>query len=279
MLALLLLPLVAQAAFVTVPWPTPSKKSLNLTMGYATVTKTGTRFNWYIAVLDDLSRYSQRLPHNTCAMRATTTATANEHTCAVASNSGYFQFSPRPTYCTGNLVTGGQVQLWTSDDLPMLAVTSNSTLLGSIPRAQLAALGVTHAVSGSGLIQAQGQPSAEGIARARAHILALRPTAEEVAPRTILCVDAAGRLLLLTIDGVEALNLGVTLDEAADIVSGGAPGLPFVSLHAINLDGGGSTTLSAAPFAGAPAQVYNRPTDSDTGPVTERAVTSIVCIV
>lgn len=277
--AALLLPCAA-ADLITLPWPTPSKQSLNLTMGYATIKSTGTRLNWYVASLDDLSRYSQALPSSTCATRATTTASALEHGCTVASNSGYFQFAPKPTYCTGNLVVAGAVPQWQSDALPMLAVTSNrTTLLGPLARAQLAALGVTHAVSGSGLIQVDGAPSAAGIAQARAHVLALRPTAEEVAPRTILCIDASGRMLVLAIDGVEALNLGVTMDEAAELVSGGATGFPFASLHAINLDGGGSTTLVAKPSLVQPAQVYNRPTDTDTGPVTERAVTSIVCIV
>ena len=270
--------LLAAGAFITLPWPTPTAQSLNLTLGYATVKSTGTRFSWYVASLDDFTRYSQALPGGTCAQRATTTATAREHGCTVASNSGYFKFSPSPTFCSGNLVVEGAVPQWLSDDLPMLAVTSNrTTLLGPLPRAQLAALGVTHAVSGSGLIQVDGAPSAAGIARARAHVRALRPSAEEVAPRTIACIDAAGRMLLLVIDGVEALQLGVTMDEAAEVVSGGAAGFPFASLHAINLDGGGSTTLVAQPSAGQPAQVYNRPTDTDTGPVTERAVTSIVC--
>ena len=41
------------------------------------------------------------------------------------------------------------------------------------------------------------------------------------------------------------------MDEAAEVVSGGAAGFPFTSLHAINLDGGGSTTLVAQPGADA----------------------------
>jgi hypothetical protein len=68
--AAFLLPCAA-ADLITLPWPTPSKESLNLTMGYATVKSTGTRFTWYVASLDDFSRYSQALPSNTCATRAT----------------------------------------------------------------------------------------------------------------------------------------------------------------------------------------------------------------
>lgn len=269
---------VATAQPTSIPWPVPSSKPLNLTMGYATVTSTGTRFNWYVAILDDLSRYSQALPADGCASRATTTATAALHSCVVATNSGYFQFSPHPTYCTGNLVVGGAVPQWEADGLPLLAVTRNATLVGPIPRAQLGALGVVHAVSGSGVIQAGGAPSAAGVAEASARVRALRPGAEEVAPRTIAAIDAEGRLLLLVIDGVEALNLGVTMTEAAEVVSGGAAGFPYHTLHALNLDGGGSSTLVAAPGLLGAARVFNRPTDTDVGDISERAVTSIACI-
>lgn len=278
-LALLLVLLSVASAYITMPWPTPSKTPLSLTMGYGTVKSTGTVFVWYSAFLDDLSRYSQVLPTGGCSKRGPTTATANLHGCTVAANSGYFKFSPSPTFCTGNLVVNSTVPQWLDDTLPMIATTANATLLGALTRAQVTSLGVVHGVSGSALIQLDGRPSAQGLAASAAYIRALRPQAEEVAPRTLLTVDALGAYRLLTIDGVEALNLGVTMPEAAEIVSGGATGFPFASLHAINLDGGGSTTLSAVPglTPGGTAQVFNRPTDTDVGPITERDVTSVVC--
>ena len=58
----------------------------------------------------------------------------------------------------------------------------------------------------------------------------------------------------------------------------GAPGFPFTAAHAVNMDGGGSTTMAAAPAPGAASQLFNRPTDTDTGPIAERAVTSVACI-
>ena len=279
-LPLLLLPFAA--ALITVPWPLPSKTSLNITMGYGEVTSTRTIFAWYAATLDDLSRYSQALPASGCAVRATTTSTAQAEGCTVASNSGYFQFVKNPTYCTGNLVVGGTVQVWSSDTLAMVSVTKNVTLLGSIAKEDLSSLGVVHAVSGSGLIQQNGRPSREGIAQASAHEAARAGSggAEQIAPRTLLGVDARGAFVLIAIDGVEALDLGVTMAEAAEIVSGGARGFSFVTQHAINLDGGGSTTLSAVPglLKGGSAALYNRPTDTDVGPISEREVTSIVCV-
>lgn len=87
---------------------------------YGTVVSTGTRFNWYVrggrrravplcgtcairyaAVLDDLNRFKIALPAGGCMVRNTTTSTAREQGCAVATNAGYFQFSAKPTFCMG----------------------------------------------------------------------------------------------------------------------------------------------------------------------------------
>jgi hypothetical protein len=57
-------------------------------------------------------------------------------------------------------------------------------------------------------------------------------------PRTFAGVDARGRTVLITVDGRTANDLGLTLPEAADV----ARSLGLV--RAINLDGGGSTTLT-----------------------------------
>lgn len=57
-------------------------------------------------------------------------------------------------------------------------------------------------------------------------------------PRTIAGVAADGRLLLMTIDGRSRTSVGATLAEAAEA----ARSLGMV--EAVNLDGGGSTTMS-----------------------------------
>jgi len=56
-------------------------------------------------------------------------------------------------------------------------------------------------------------------------------------PRTIVGVDGAGRLQLVTIDGRQARSVGATLWEAARVAR--ALGMR----DAVNLDGGGSTTM------------------------------------
>jgi exopolysaccharide biosynthesis protein len=98
----------------------------------------------------------------------------------------------------------------------------------------------------------------------------------------VLALDNANRLVMVAIDGAEKLKLGLTLDELAEVFSGGADGFPLSSeiQTAVNMDGGGSTTFSSSPILSAvlPAQVYNRPTNTDAGPISERAVTSIACV-
>ena len=239
---------VASAQVVSVPWPAPSARSLNLTMGYGVVNATGTRFNWYVALLDDLSRFSIRLPDGGCAVRATTTATAVARNCSVAVNAGFFQFSPKPTYCLGEVVVDAAIEEWAGDGSPLFAtsVATKTTYLGPLAKADIAAKQIAFAASGFGFIVADGRRSAAGVARAERAERALRAArgqrAEEVAPRTVLALDAQGRAMLATIDGVEALLLGVTVSELADIFTGGAAGAEALKAqHAINMDGGGST--------------------------------------
>lgn len=69
-------------------------------------------------------------------------------------------------------------------------------------------------------------------------------------PRTIVGVDAEGRTLLVTADGRQTTSLGLSIKEAADV----ARSLGMV--EAINLDGGGSTTMVAG------GRVVNAPSDA-----------------
>lgn len=69
-------------------------------------------------------------------------------------------------------------------------------------------------------------------------------------PRTIAGVDAQGRTLLVTADGRQTTSLGLSIKESADV----ARSLGMV--NAINLDGGGSTTMVQG------GQVVNSPSDA-----------------
>lgn len=232
-------------------------------------------------MLDDLSKWTIALPAKGCGELDTTTHTAVLHKCTLATNSGYFQFQAKPTFCLGEIVIGGAIVQWDNDGAPLVAVSSTArkSYVGPLNKTDIADLDISYAVSGFGVIVLDGKVHPEGINRARSAITSLRPTAEEIAPRTVAALDAQGRMLLAAIDGVEALGLGLTLSELAEVFADGAPGFPFQALHAVNMDGGGSTTLSASPdWPTQPAQVFNRPTDTDVGPVVERPVTAIACV-
>lgn len=75
-------------------------------------------------------------------------------------------------------------------------------------------------------------------------------------PRTIAGTDAQGRTLLVTADGRQTTSLGLSIKEAAEV----ARSLGMV--EALNLDGGGSTTMAVG------GKVVNAPSD----PVGERPV-------
>jgi hypothetical protein len=69
-------------------------------------------------------------------------------------------------------------------------------------------------------------------------------------PRTFAGVDGQGRTVLVTVDGRSTEDLGLSIPEEADV----ARSLGLVD--AVNLDGGGSTTMALR------GQVINRPSDA-----------------
>lgn len=92
-------------------------------------------------------------------------------------------------------------------------------------------------------------------------------------PRTIVGVAAGGnRLLLVTVDGRQAgYSAGMTLRESAQLMR------DLGATEAINLDGGGSTTMVVARDSSGTAryQVVNRPSD----PTGERPVGNALALV
>ena len=89
---------------------------------------------------------------------------------------------------------------------------------------------------------------------------------ESLHPRTAAGVTADGKLLLFTVDGRNAGHSeGMTRPEVADVLR------QFGALNAINLDGGGSTTLV---FADPSPRVVNVPVGVNNVAGTERVVGS-----
>lgn len=82
-------------------------------------------------------------------------------------------------------------------------------------------------------------------------------------PRTVVATnDSGSKLWLIAIDGRQAASLGMNFNDMADYL------LKLGASDAVNLDGGGSTTIAVG------SQVRNSPSD----PTGERAVANILLI-
>jgi Phosphodiester glycosidase/SPOR domain len=81
-------------------------------------------------------------------------------------------------------------------------------------------------------------------------------------PRTLAGVDASGRVLLVTVDGRSTASMGLSVAESAALAD------DLGMREAVNLDGGGSTTMVAR------GQVVNQPSD----PTGERPVGDAVLV-
>ncbi|MDH6459949.1 hypothetical protein M2302_000100 [Micromonospora sp. A200] len=83
-----------------------------------------------------------------------------------------------------------------------------------------------------------------------------------LAPRTAVGFSADGRrMILLTVDGRQLDSRGVTQTEMGEMMAG------LGAYHALNLDGGGSSTLLAREPGAAAVQVENSPSDGTERPV------------
>ncbi|MQA93786.1 MAG: sporulation domain-containing protein [Streptosporangiales bacterium] len=68
-------------------------------------------------------------------------------------------------------------------------------------------------------------------------------------PRTMAGIDAYGRLLLVTVDGRDGQSVGVSFTEGAELMRS------LGAVEALNLDGGGSTTMAVG------GRLLNRPSE------------------
>ncbi|MET9656175.1 phosphodiester glycosidase family protein [Streptomyces sp. NPDC006510] len=91
-------------------------------------------------------------------------------------------------------------------------------------------------------------------------------TSTERQPRTAVGIKADGTLLLVAFDGRSPTSAGVTLGEAAALLR------DLGAADAINLDGGGSTTMVVN------GRLRNRPRGAEGAPVRERAVADALAV-
>lgn len=219
----------------------------------------GTGNNGFLFVTENAAPHFRTLPPlggNPCNKRTNTTVTASAANCTLATNGGPFDMSTGA--CMGILVHGGEfLQADYTADFVFFGLTDESEwIIGTIVASTSKKVRILEGLSGFNWLVRNGA-SVVG-------------PGGEVAPRTAIGVDAAGRLIMLEVDGCETCPVGKqgqTVGQLADLfVSLGA-------LHAINLDGGGS---SVAYYKG---NIVDRPTCTDyPTPLCERAVTDIVCV-
>jgi exopolysaccharide biosynthesis protein len=108
---------------------------------------------------------------------------------------------------------------------------------------------VVEAVGGGPLLMRNGEAYVDGEdEKFSASLIAARH------PRTAVGVTASGELLLVAVDGRQTISRGVTLAELAQLMKG------LGAVDAINLDGGGSTSLSIRGIvADSPSEGRERP--------------------
>ncbi|HUG47934.1 MAG TPA: phosphodiester glycosidase family protein [Candidatus Limnocylindria bacterium] len=119
--------------------------------------------------------------------------------------------------------------------------------------------GIVQAVGGRELLVQDGET----------HIVPLRPsTATATHPRSAVGITEEGRVLLVTVDGRSADSGGLTLHEMAELM------LEQGAVSALNLDGGGSTTLAVRRPGDIEASIVNTPSDG-----SERTVATTLQVV
>ena len=196
-----------------------------------------------------------------CGKLELTSSTAHANGCRWATNGGPFNMS-NGDCDAGQFIMNGTT-VGSGGYLPMFGASSDgSWVVGTLNQSIAKRWRVAWAINGfSWLVR-------NGVER-----VPLTPRALLHAPRTAIGIDESGRLMMLEVDGCEPykgcpLHLGLTLRGTAELL------LAHGVMHAINLDGGGSSVTAEN------GTVISHPTDSDNWlPRQERRVANIACVV
>jgi exopolysaccharide biosynthesis protein len=247
---------------------------------------------WYVRVDEPAPEIMTRIvvSDDTTDNRETVTSFARDLGACVVVNGGYFTMDVTPALAVGLLIS--DYETWK----PATRAVMRDTLSFEIARAAIGfteddRIVFTYATSRDSAHYAwdappphqPGQPAApldyetahqwvirDAIGAGPALVLdgAMRVTSDEevffgttipeVHPRTAAGVDADGRLILMVVDGRQPESRGVSLEELATLM------LEVGAVTAINLDGGGSSTLVVN------GRLVNRP----EGDTAEREVMS-----
>lgn len=246
--------------FIAVPFPPPPFPALNASRFSGFYPTSGRPYSATLATFADASRFALALNANGCKDHATVSSTASAGDCEYATNAGFFDFPPHAA-CEGNLYINSSLVQYTSAVYANFGTTANESFIGYLTAAAAASLSPRYLVSGRGWLLREGRDNVN----ASGDLDPSSSFVKEKAPRTGVGIAQNGGLLLLTVDGIEGTSGGDLHEFAALLAELGA-------WHAINLDGGGSTTSY---YNGT---VFNQPHCSDTHVVCERAVTTATCV-
>lgn len=257
---------VSPPRIVLAPSDTAHSGGVNSTAALSANTTTlpnaaGQDRNGYLGVFTHAAPYfSVQAADATCSGLATVSKQAAAHKCAYATNAGPFK----------SLISGGCIGAVIVDGVTVASAYGGSNamfgltrggdwVLGTVSNASEAAqLGLTQLVTGFNWLVYDGQA-------------VVASAGGEQAPRTAVGVDGQGRLVLLEVDGCEKCKTGkgFTMKQLADFLASGAVG---DVRHAINLDGGGSSTFVQN------GKVVDYPTCIDVHLRCERSVSTIMCV-
>lgn len=207
-----------------------------------------------------------------CKTYARTSATAKQRGCIYSTNAGFFQINNLETQyytlCEGIIVEDCTiVQTWqrSPDDgfeVATMGITFDNTYVTGYFPTTMDLTRFRNVIGGRGWLVRDGASYVE-----KSQDLGVDAASMAfVAPRTVIGFFPNGTALLYEVDGEEDIEEGVDFLELTELLLG-------LGVHsAINLDGGGSSTVT---YDG---KVINEPTCIDTPLVCQRPLTTITCV-
>lgn len=253
------------------PFPVDSTRTQTLAPGITHRSIRAAAGPWAIEVLEaQLNRCTSVL-----AVKGVASAEGRERTSALLSrladtvavlggvNADFFSFTP-PGVPTGALVARG-VMISPPSRRPVFVIDSNGVPRITVLQLRAHGLEPLHpleAVGGRPVIVRDGEVTAEAT-DTNAFAITRHP-------RTAVGITSSGHLLLVVVDGRQApYSVGMSLSELAEFLRA------LGAIDALNLDGGGSTTMVARDPASGELQIVNRPSDKEG----ERAVGDALAVV
>jgi len=190
-------------------------------------------------------RVSLALPPGGCGTRELTTVTAKSHKpfCKLAINAGYFNVHTGA--CIGNVISDGRVV----QTVPLtqgnvnFGIKDGKFYVGYFSPDDIGMMGFDHMVSGVVWLVRNGKNYVEqGWKEANITVQTSGDKyATNLASRTAVGFDAAGRLIIVQVDGSIAVGdnkRGMNMHMVADLL------IKHGVVQAINLDGGGSSAMA-----------------------------------